>query len=84
MSDDLATTPRPHVRAGSITWGLIVIVTASLALWVAVDDGRRDAVIDWMLALTPGTAALVGALALGGILLIGGVLAAIRHAQRDR
>lgn len=84
MSDELDTAPRPHVRAGSIVWGAIVITVAALALWVAVSGTRREAAIDWMLALTPGTAAVVGVLALGGILLIAGVLAAIRRAQRQR
>ncbi len=84
MSTELDPAPRPHVRAGSLVWGAIVITVAALTLWVAVSDTRREAAIDWMLALTPGTAGIVAALACGGILLIAGVLAAIRHAQRER
>lgn len=82
MSDDLTTDPRPHVRAGSIAWGLIVIVAASLVLWVAYDPAQREAITDWALSLTAGGLVLVGVLVLGGILLLAGVLAAIRRAQR--
>ena len=74
MSDDTTTTPtttpRPHVRAGSIAWGLIVVTTGALVLWVLSNVDRREAVADWVLALTPGGIAIVG------------VLAAIRRAQR--
>ena len=86
MSDNTTTTTtpaaRPHVRAGSIAWGLIVIAAASLALWVSAVPARRTAVADWVLALTPGDAALVAVLACGAIVLIAGVLAAIRRAQK--
>lgn len=84
MSDD-QTTPtaaRPHVRAGAIAWGLIVITTASLLLWVVSEPARRDAATDWVLALTPGNAALVGVLVIGSILVLAGVLAGIRRLQR--
>ncbi|MCU1409766.1 MAG: hypothetical protein JWR04_473 [Rhodoglobus sp.] len=82
MSNDLTADPRPHVRAGSIAWGLIVIVAASAVLWVAYDPARRAAVTDWVLSLTAGGFVLVGVLVLGGILLLAGILAAIRRAQR--
>ncbi|CAN5296323.1 hypothetical protein BH11ACT5_BH11ACT5_26880 [soil metagenome] len=82
MSDDVTTTPRPRVRAGSVAWGLIVIVTASATLWVAFDPDRRRAVTDWATSLTPGGFVLVLVLVLGGILLLAGILAAIRRAQR--
>lgn len=82
MTDDVTTDPRPRVRAGSIAWGLIVIVTASLVLWVAYDPARRAGVTDWALSLTPGGLVVIGVLLLGGILLLAGVLAAIRRAQR--
>lgn len=83
MTDDQTTpAPRPHVRAGSIAWGIIVIATASLVLWVVSDTGRRDAAIDWVIGLTPATATLVGVLTIGGILVIAGVLAGIRRLQR--
>ena len=91
MSDETTTpttplqTPapiRPHVRAGSIASGAIVVAVAALVLWVTSEPSRREAVTDWALTLTPGGAALVGVLVLGGFLLLGGVLAAIRRAQR--
>ena len=82
MTDDLTTAPRPHVRAGSIAWGLIVIAAASLTLWVAFDPDRRGAVTDWVLSLNAGGFVLVGVLVLGGILLLAGILAAIGRAQR--
>lgn len=82
MSDDVTTTARPHVRAGSIAWGLIVIAAASVTLWVTFDADRRGAVTDWATSLTAGGLVLVGVLVLGGILLIAGILAAIRRAQR--
>ena len=81
-TDTLTHDPRPHVRAGSIAWGLIVIASASLVLWVSALPSRRAAVADWVLSLTPGDAALVAVLACGAIVLIAGVLAAIRRAQR--
>ena len=81
-TDALTHDPRPHVRAGSIVWGLIVIASASLVLWVSAVPSRRAAVADWVLGLTPGDAALVAVLACGAIVLIAGVLAAIRRAQR--
>jgi hypothetical protein len=81
MTDE--TTPeRPHVRAGSIAWGLIVIATAAAVLWVVAEPARRSAVTDWAATLTPGGAALVAVLVCGAILLLSGVLAAIRRAQR--
>jgi len=82
MTTDVTPDPRPHVRAGSIAWGLIVIVSASLVVWVAFDPARREALTDWALSLTAGGLVLVGVLVLGGILLLAGILAAIRHAQR--
>ena len=82
MSNDVTTEPRPHVRAGSIAWGLIVIVAASLVLWAAYDPSRRAAITEWALSLTAGGLVLVGVLVLGGILLLAGILAAIRRAQR--
>jgi hypothetical protein len=81
MTDDL-TPARPHVRAGAIAWGLIVIATASLVLWVAFDPDRREGVTEWATSLTVGGFVLVGVLVLGGILLVSGILAAIRRAQR--
>ena len=62
MTDDLTTDPRPHVRAGAIAWGLIVIAAASLVLWVALDPDRRAAVTDWATSLTLGGFVLVGVL----------------------
>ena len=82
MSDDITTTPRPHVRAGSIAWGLIVIAAASVTLWVALEPQRRTAVTDWALSLNAGGLVLIGVLLLGGILLLAGILAAIGRAQR--
>lgn len=82
MTDDVTTTPRPHVRAGAIAWGLIVMVAASLVLWVAYDPARREALTHWALSLSAGGFVLVGVLVLGGILLLSGILAAIRRAQR--
>lgn len=82
MSDDTSTTTRPHVRAGSIAWGLIVIAAASATLWVAFDTARRAALADWATSLTAGGFVLLGVLMLGGVLVLAGILAAIRHAQR--
>ena len=83
MNEDVTPpAPRPHVRAGCIAWGLIVIAVASAALWTSRDAGRRAALADWATSLTAGGLVLVGVLVLGGILLLGGILAAIRHAQR--
>ena len=81
MTDDLSPA-RPHVRAGAIAWGLIVIAAASLVLWVAFDPDRRAAVTDWATSLTVGGLVLVGVLVLGGVLLVSGILAAIGRAQR--
>lgn len=80
------TTPdeRPRIRAGAIAWGLIVIAAAVGLLTIAIDPNRRDAVITWVMNLTPGNAIVVGVLVLGGFLLLMGLLAGIRKAQRRR
>ena len=81
LADEAAPVARPHVRAGSIAWGLIVITGAALVLWVIAEPARRSAVAEWATTLTPGGVALVAILACGAILLLAGVLTAIRRAQ---
>lgn len=78
---DYANLPRPRIRFGAITWGLIVCVLAATTFWISTDAGRRDAFGDWITGLTPGTAGLIVMLAVGALLLLWGGLAAIRRSQ---
>lgn len=74
----------PRVRWAGIIWGLVFVATGWYALWTMTDDGRRAAFSGWMLGLSDGGWAIVGAFALGGFLLVLGLIAALRAASRPR
>lgn len=76
------TTTPPRTRWAAIIWGLLFAVIAATALWMLADDGRRDAVADGLVALTPATIVTILLLTVGVLLLVGGAAGLIRRAQR--
>jgi len=77
-----ASVRGPQVRIGAIVWGLIVIAVGAATLAVLGSAERRDAVIGWLVHLTPGQGWLVVVLVAGSILLIVGALAFVRRLRR--
>ena len=74
MSDETTTPTRPGPRAGTITWGIILLVIAGLALAGALVDPP----------LITGTVVLWGIAAVGGLIVIGALVAAIIRAAAKR
>ncbi len=81
-----AAASRPTVRWGALVWSLIFAGIAATTLWVVVDSGRRVALGDWLLDLSPVAASLYALLALGVLAVVFGLVALIRrgeHATRQ-
>jgi hypothetical protein len=72
----------PRVRIGAIVWGLIVIVIGAGSLAVLGSAERRDAVVDWLVHLTPAQGWLIVVLVAGAILLLSGAAALVRRLRR--
>lgn len=85
-ADATASTPepRPRIRWGAITWGLIVSVIAAVTLSLAGSAQGRSDFADFLGDLTVGLATLIVVLVLGVVVLLLGLLAVIRKAQRSR
>ena len=83
-ADATASTPipRPRIRWGAITWGLIVTGIAIVVPSVAGSAQGRGSMADFLGDLTFGSASLILVLALGVTVLLLGLLAVIRRAQR--
>jgi hypothetical protein len=77
-----AAAARPTVRWGALVWSLIFAGIAAATLWVAVDSGRRDALGEWLLELSPVAASLYALLALGVLIVVFGLVALIRRSER--
>jgi len=77
-----ASVRGPQVRIGAIVWGLIVIAVGAGTLAVLGSAERRDAVLSWLVHLTPGQVWLVVVLVTGAILLVVGALAFVRRLRR--
>jgi len=77
-----ASVRGPQVRIGAIVWGLIVIAVGAGTLAVLGSAERRDAMIGWLVHLTPGQGWLVVVLVTGAVLLIVGALAFVRRLRR--
>lgn len=76
------TTTPPRTRWAAIIWGLLFAAIAATALWMLADAGRRDAVADGLLTLTPTTILTILLLTVGVLLLVGGAAGLVRRAQR--
>jgi len=84
--DTDAAVSRPTVRWGALVWSLIFAGIAATTLWVVVDSGRRTALGDWLLDLSPVAAWLYALLVLGVLVVVFGLVALIRrreHAARQ-
>jgi apolipoprotein N-acyltransferase len=72
----------PRARWAAIIWGAVFAITAAIALWVTVSPGRREAVADWIVTLSPMAAAAYMVLVVGAVALVAGVVGLARRAQR--
>lgn len=72
----------PRTRWAAVVWGCVFLAAALGALWIIVDDDRRDTAGTWIGTLTPGPAFAYLGLAVGLLLLIVGVVGLIRRMQR--
>ena len=77
-----AADAAPRTRWAAIIWGLVFAVISATALWVTVDAGRRDAVADWVVSLSPPAIVAYLLLAAGAIALVGGLVGIARRLQR--
>lgn len=75
-------TTVPRTRWAAIIWGLLFAAIAAGALWTLVDEGRRTALADGLVALTPTTILTIVLLSAGVLLLVGGAAGLVRRAQR--
>lgn len=76
------TITPPRTRWAAIIWGLLFAGSATAALWMLSDAGRRDTLADALLTLTPATIVTILLLTVGVLLLVGGAAGLIRRAQR--
>lgn len=76
------TTTPPRTRWAAIIWGTLFAAVATCALWVLADEGRRTAMADALVGLTPTTGNMILVLTVGVLLLVGGAAGLIRRAQR--
>ncbi|GAA4181421.1 hypothetical protein [Gryllotalpicola koreensis] len=76
------TTPR--VRWAGIIWGLVFAAAGWFTVWTLLAEDRRAAFSDWILSLSGGGWAIVGALGLGALLLIIGLTQGLKAATRQR
>lgn len=76
--------PRPRIRTGAVVWGLIVTAVGVGALALLTSEERRQAVVDWVLSLTPFGFAIVGIAILGAFIMVIAIVVLIRGAQRSR
>lgn len=72
----------PRTRWAAIVWGLFFGSLAYAGIWMLSDADRRAGLVDWVMALTPGTIVAVMLLGAGVLVLVAGVAGLIRHAQR--
>jgi hypothetical protein len=79
---DSATAAAPRTRWAAIIWGLLLAAISATALWVTVDAGRRDAVAEWIVALSPAAIAAYLLLAAAAIALVSGLVGIARRVQR--
>lgn len=75
--------PRPRTRWAAVVWGLFFLATAVTALWIIVDDDRREVAGSWIGGLNPWSAGAYLGLAIGVLLLVGGIAGLTRRAQRE-
>ncbi|WP_337005356.1 MULTISPECIES: hypothetical protein [unclassified Microbacterium] len=76
------TITPPRTRWAAIIWGLLFAAIAATALWMLADAGRREAVADGLVTLTPTTLLTIVLLTVGVLLLVGGAAGLVRRAQR--
>lgn len=73
--------PRPRIRTGAVIWGLLLAVAGALALHVAITPGRREEVLEAVLALDGFGWTVVTVVAIGGTVTFIALAAVIRRAQ---
>ena len=76
--------PRPRIRFGTISWGLIVGLGGTALLMLLLTPGARDELVLWVLRLDLTAAIQLAVVACGAILLLLGVLALVRRRQLRR
>ena len=82
-STELQTAaPRPRTRWAAIVWGLFFLAVATTALWIILDDDRREVAGSWIGGLNPWSAVTYLGLAVGVLLLVAGIAGLVRRAQR--
>ena len=79
---DPAADTAPRTRWAAIIWGLVLALISATTLWVTLDAGRRDAVADWVVSLSPPAILAYLLLAGGAIALVGGLVGIARRLQR--
>ncbi|MFE5411010.1 hypothetical protein [Microbacterium sp. NPDC056569] len=77
-----AADASPRTRWAAIIWGLVFAGISATALWVTLDAGRRDAVADWVVSLSPAAVVAYLLLVAGAIALVGGLAGLARRLQR--
>lgn len=81
---DAAACEPPRTRWAAVIWGLLFAAISATVLWVTLDAGRRDAVADWVVSLSPPAIVAYLLLAAGAVALVGGLVGIARRIQRGR
>ncbi len=87
LTGEATSDARPRIRWAGIVWGTFFAAVSGVMLWALLTAAaQRDAVRDWILALSPtsvapGTVAAFSLLTLGVLMLVGGAVALLRRAQ---
>lgn len=80
-SSDPGQLPRPRIRSGAVIWGLLLVATALLALWIATRPDGRDGLIGAVLALDGFGWTVVTVVVIGATVTLISLAAVIRHVQ---
>lgn len=84
MTDEIQTRPaEPRLRVGAMVWGVIVCIASATTLAIVAAPQRREAVLDWLLDLTPSSVGVLAIVAVGGVMLLLGLVSVLRHRQND-
>jgi hypothetical protein len=75
---------KPRIRAGAITWGVLVSAASLAVLLIVASPERRSSFGDWLNSLNVASISLLSVLALGVVILLITLLSGIRKAQRAR
>lgn len=72
---------RPRIRTGAVIWGLLLVATALLALWMATRPRGRDRLVEAVFALDGFGWTVVTVIAIGATVTLIALAAVIRHVQ---